>query len=97
MALVPLFAGRVLLEKMGRRLHDEVVLYYPDGVQETYRLSRFARYTSVRRPERDIRLHGNIEALTLEGAEVNAVNNALLKGSEPENLVLSPTAIGMDC
>ena len=87
--LMPIYAGRVLMEQLGPRFSDTVVLLHKNGRKESHLLSNFIPWRAILRNTLSIRSHPNFKTMALSGAEVNAVNQLLNSGSQPENLILT--------
>ena len=91
--LVPIFAGRILMDGVGPTFQDQVDLISPDSASESYVLSTFPPYIAICEASEKVVSHPNMQTLALVSAEVHAVNDLLNSGSQPTNLILTPPAL----
>jgi len=97
--------GRVFLKDLGVQFSPEYVCFNASGkVVESGRMDDEPCFAAASRLARRYASTPGFRRLVLMSADVNAVNNALQKGSKPEDLVMapaflfleSPTAAGME-
>ncbi len=83
--------GRALLAGMGVRFSPDYLWFDAAGrVVESGRLEEEACFVAATRLAKKYRGSPGFKQLALTSADVNAVNNALHKGSKPEDMVMGP-------
>jgi hypothetical protein len=89
--------GRVFLDGLGVRLSLDYLCFNGAGdVIESGLLAEQPYFASAMGlAQRYVRFPG-FPKFALMSADVNVVNNALLAGSKPENLIMSPAALFME-
>ncbi|MCG9889797.1 MAG: hypothetical protein MH252_01825 [Thermosynechococcaceae cyanobacterium MS004] len=87
--LIPIIAGRELMDGMGITFSNSVVLYDDEGKPTScIKFKDFSVYQAIQKSWNQIRQHPNIKNLMMCGAEFHCVNTMLNNGSNSRNLVL---------
>lgn len=87
--LLPLHAGRILMEPLRPQFNDRIELVHSNGRRETHPLPSFVPWIAILNNSSKIRSHKNFKTMALSGSEVNAVNALVKSGSQPENIILT--------
>ena len=88
--LVPIYAGRILMQQAGLKFSDKVDLLHANGRKESHLLANFIPWRAILTNSARIRAHPNFKAMALSGPEVSGVNKLLNTGSQPANIRFTP-------
>jgi hypothetical protein len=89
--------GRLLLNELGVELSNEYVLFRADGsAAESAELDHSEAFREATRLASELSLHPGFKPLAHSSPEVDAVNQSLEAGSNPEDQVIGPVALFLD-